>query len=65
MIVIESQETVNRKLGSHIIIFPTKHLFTHTRTNLGLEIQDCSAPEITSFTALIVLGVLGVLVNGT
>lgn len=58
MTIIESQEPIHRQLRSQPIILSRKHLLSHTCPNLGLEIENGAETEITSFTALIVLGVL-------
>lgn len=56
--VVERQEPVDRELGTKIVILPAQHLFTHTRAQLGLEIQDSSETKVTTLPALIVLRVL-------
>lgn len=56
--VVESQEPVERQLGSEVVVFSRQHLFTHTGTDLCLEIENGSETEISTFTTLVVLGVL-------
>jgi hypothetical protein len=58
MTVVEGQESVDRELSSEVVVFSTKHLLSHTSTNLGLEIQNGSETEISTFTTLVVFGML-------
>ncbi len=57
MTVVERQESIDRQLRAHIIVFSTEHLFSHTVSKLGLEVQDGTEPEITAFATLVVLRV--------
>ena len=56
--VVEGKEPIDGELSTKVIILPRKHLFTHTSTNLSLEIQNRSETEVTTLSALVVLGVL-------
>ena len=55
--IIERQESIHRELGAQVVVFSTKELFTHTRPNLGLEVQDGTETEITTLSALVIVGV--------
>ena len=56
--IVESQESIDRQLGTEVVVFSRKHLFTHTGSDFGLEIQDRTKTEISAFTTLVVFGVL-------
>lgn len=56
--VVESEESVQRKLTAKVVVLATEHLFSHTGADLGLEVENGAETEITSFAALIVLRVL-------
>ena len=56
--IVERQETVDGELRAEVVVLATEHLLTHTRSELGLEVQNRSETEITTLSALVVLGVL-------
>ena len=55
--VVECQEAINRQLSAQIVVFTRQNLFTHTVTQLGNKVQNCSETKITPFTALVILRV--------
>lgn len=56
--IVEGQESIDRQLGTEVVVFSGKHLFTHTGSDFGLEIQDRTKTEISAFTTLVVFRVL-------
>jgi hypothetical protein len=58
MTIVESQESINRQLGTKVVVFSRKHLLSHTGSDFSLEIQDRTKSEISAFTTLIVFRVL-------
>lgn len=50
--VVEGKETIHGELGTEVVVLSREHLFSHSRSNLGLEIENRSESEITTFTAL-------------
>jgi hypothetical protein len=56
--IVESQESINRQLGTKVVVFSRKHLLSHTGSDFSLEIQDRTKSEISAFTTLVVFRVL-------
>lgn len=56
--IVESQESINRQLGTEVVVFSRKHLLSHTGSDFSLEIQDRTKSEISAFTTLVVFRVL-------
>ena len=56
--VVEGEEAVHWELCAEIVVLSGNHLFTHTSTDLGLEVENSTETEITTFTTLVVLRVL-------
>jgi hypothetical protein len=56
--IVEGQESIDGQLGSKVVVFSRQHLFTHTGSDFGLEIQDRTKTEISAFTTLVVFRVL-------
>lgn len=46
--VIEGQESIHRQLSTKVVVFTRQHLFSHTGTDLGLEIENCAETQITT-----------------
>ena len=58
MTVVECKEPIDRQLRSQVVVLSTEHLLSHTSSNLGLEIENGTETQITTFTTLVVFRML-------
>ena len=58
MRVVEGEESVQRELGTEVIVLPGQHLLAHTRPDLGRKVEDGAKAEVAALAALVVLAVL-------
>ena len=56
--VVEGEESVQGQLRSKVVVLARQHLFTHSGTDLGVEVEDRPKSEITTLAALVVFRVL-------
>ena len=56
--VVEGQETIEGELSSEVVVLAREHLFTHTSSDLGGEVENGAETQITTLAALVVLAVL-------
>lgn len=56
--VEEGQEAIQRKLSAEVVVLARQHLFTHTSTDLGGEVENGAEAQVTTLTTLVVLAVL-------
>ena len=52
MTVIEGEESIDGKLSTEVVVFSREHLFSHSGPDLGLEIEDSTESEISTFSTL-------------
>lgn len=45
-------------MGAEVVVLATEQLFTHTGSNLGLEVENGAEAEVTTLAALVILAVL-------
>jgi hypothetical protein len=50
--VVEGEEPVHGELRAEVVVLSRKHLLSHSRSNLGLEVEDRSETEISTLSAL-------------
>lgn len=50
--VVEREESIHRELRAEVVVLAREHLLSHTGRDLGLEVENRSETEVTTFAAL-------------
>lgn len=56
--IVEGEESIDRKLCAEVIVLSRQHLLSHTSADLRLEVENRAETKISSFSTLVVLGML-------
>lgn len=50
--VVEGEEAVHGELRAEVVVFAREHLLSHSRSNLGLEVEDGAEAQVATLSAL-------------